>query len=91
MKTKANESDKTIITKLFNWLKPGLDSKRLHPETSVYKKVFMSPEGEKVLRDLADRVYGRVIGDDASNETLRAWSGEIRLFKYILTKTYKEK
>lgn len=66
-----------------------LSRKNRHPETSAFKKVFDNPDGEIILEDIAGHLFGRSISEDMSNEALRTWAGEIKLFKYILTKTYK--
>lgn len=70
------------------WLKPESGSKCRPLETSVYKQTFETEAGEKVLKDLAARVFGRVITDETSDTTLRMWAGEVKILKYILTKTF---
>lgn len=57
---------------------------------SAYKKVFGSEDADIVLQDLACRVFGRVVSDETSDQALRAWSGEVKLFKYMLNKIYQE-
>lgn len=70
-------------------LKRVLSNKHQPLETLAFKRVFGTPEGEKVLEDLACRVLGRNITDDTSDNALRQWTGEFKLLKYILIKTYK--
>ena len=73
-----------------NWLKPEsiqLDRRRV---MSSYKRALNGEDGEIILQDLAQRVFGRVITDDTPDHALRAWSGEIKMFKYIINKVYSK-
>jgi hypothetical protein len=85
---KLQNTDNKIIKKLLLWLKPAYGNKCQRLETSVYKKTFETEAGEKVLEDLAARVYGRVITDETDDTALRMWAGEGKLLKYILNKTF---
>ena len=73
-----------------NWLKPEsiqLDRRRA---TSAYKRALSGEDGEIILQDLAQRVFGRVITDDTPDYTLRSWVGEIKTLKYIINKVYSK-
>lgn len=58
--------------------------------TLAYQKLFRSEDGEVVLQDLANQIFGRYICDDISDQALRTWAGEVKIFKFILNKTFKE-
>ena len=83
-------TEKIINNKILSWLKPGSSKPSRPLAISAYRKIFKTEEGEIVLEDLANIIFNRVIDDKTSDSALRLWAGEIKLFKYILNKIYKE-
>lgn len=68
------------------WLKRESREHNQPRVTLAFKRVFESDDGDIVLQDLARRVYGRIISDDASDQAVRAWLGEVKILRYILNK-----